>query len=174
MRTVRRAPSALLPSPAMRRVDLIALLMTFAVIGGACGKDAVATHVDTGSPPPSPTKPAVTVPDGPPPTTLVVRDITVGTGPVATAGSTVSVQYVGVAWSTKKQFDASWDRGQPFTFALGQGQVIPGWDQGVVGMRVGGRRELTIPPGLGYGSKGAGPIAPNETLVFVIDLLSVR
>jgi peptidylprolyl isomerase len=100
-------------------------------------------------------KPDVQIPDGPPPTELVIEDLTVGDGPEATSGTTCTMQYVGVAWSDKKQFDASWDRGQPFSFGLGQGQVIQGWDQGVAGMKVGGRRRLTIPPELGYGSRGA-------------------
>ena len=121
------------------------------------------------------TKPSVEIPDGPPPTELVVEDLTVGDGPEATSGTTCTMQYVGVSWSTKRQFDASWDRGQPFSFGLGQGMVISGWDQGVAGMKVGGRRRLTIPPALGYGSRGAGgAIGPNETLVFVVDLLGVR
>lgn len=120
-------------------------------------------------------KPEVTVPDGAPPSTLQKEDITVGSGAEAVAGKTVSMQYVGVSWSTKKQFDASWDRGQPFYFSLGGGQVIKGWDQGVAGMKVGGRRRLVIPPDLGYGARGAGgAIGPNETLVFVVDLLEVR
>ncbi len=85
------------------------------------------------------------------------------------------MQYVGHSWSTQRQFDASWDRGQPFSFELGAGMVIRGWDQGVAGMKVGGRRRLTIPPHLGYGARGAGgAIEPNETLVFVVDLLDVR
>jgi peptidylprolyl isomerase len=120
-------------------------------------------------------KPTVTIPDGPPPPALQVTDLRVGSGAEATAGKTVTVQYVGVAWSTRKQFDASWDRGQPFTFQLGGGNVIAGWDRGVVGMRVGGRRQLIIPPDLGYGAQGYPPdIGPNETLVFVIDLVSVQ
>ena len=120
-------------------------------------------------------KPDVQIPDGPPPTELVVEDLTVGDGPEAKPGTTCTMQYVGVAWSDKKQFDASWDRGQPFTFGLGQGQVISGWDKGVAGMKVGGRRRLTIPPELGYGSRGAGgAIKGGETLVFVVDLLQVR
>jgi peptidylprolyl isomerase len=120
-------------------------------------------------------KPAVEIPDGLPPSSLVVEDITVGDGPEAVPGTTCTMQYVGVAWSTKQQFDASWDRGQPFTFPLGEGQVIAGWDRGVAGMRVGGRRRLTIPPELGYGSRGAGGVIKgNETLVFVVDLLAVR
>ena len=121
------------------------------------------------------TKPSVDVPDGPPPSELVVEDLSVGDGPEAVAGTTCTMQYVGVSWSTGQQFDASWDRGSPFSFPLGKGDVIAGWDQGVAGMKVGGRRRLTIPPALGYGSRGAGGvIAPNETLVFVVDLLGVR
>ena len=120
-------------------------------------------------------KPVVEIPDGPPPTELVLEDLTVGDGPEAVAGTTCTMQYVGVAWSTGRQFDASWDRGQPFTFGLGQGQVIQGWDQGVAGMKVGGRRRLTIPSALGYGARGAGAdIKGGETLVFVVDLVGVR
>jgi peptidylprolyl isomerase len=120
-------------------------------------------------------KPTVTVPDSDPPTQLEIVDDVVGDGAEASAGSTVSVHYVGVAWSTGSQFDASWDRMEPFRFGLGGGQVIQGWDQGVAGMRVGGRRTLTIPPHLGYGSRGAGgAIAPNETLIFTVDLLDVQ
>lgn len=122
----------------------------------------------------APAKPDVTIPEGAPPGDLVVEDLTVGDGDEATAGNRVSVHYVGVSWSTQQQFDASWDRGQEFGFALGAGQVISGWDQGVQGMRVGGRRRLTIPPHLGYGDRGAGGvIAPGETLVFVVDLLGI-
>jgi len=124
------------------------------------------------------TKPTVTVPSGPPPTTLVVKDLVVGTGAPAVAGETLQVQYVGVSYATGQQFDASWDDGpggtpRPFSFQLGAGQVIKGWDEGLVGMRVGGRRELVIPPALGYGDQSQGPITPNETLVFVVDLLNV-
>jgi peptidylprolyl isomerase len=120
-------------------------------------------------------KPEITIPDGPPPADLLVEDLTVGDGAEAVAGTTCTMQYVGHSWSTGKQFDASWDRGEPFTFGLGAGLVIAGWDQGVAGMRVGGRRQLTIPPHLGYGARGAGgAIKPNETLVFVVDLLAVR
>ncbi len=123
----------------------------------------------------SPTKPDVTVPGGEPPAELQIDELEVGTGPEATPGSNVEVHYVGVSWSTGKQFDASWDRRSTFSFRLGGGQVISGWDQGVAGMRVGGRRQLTIPPALGYGSRGAGGvIKPNETLIFVVDLVGVR
>ena len=122
-----------------------------------------------------PSKPDVSIPDGPPPTDLQVEDLEVGDGPEATPGTTCSMQYVGVAWSTQRQFDASWDRGQPFSFRLGEGMVIQGWDQGVAGMKVGGRRRLIIPPELGYGARGAGAdIKGGETLVFVVDLVGVR
>lgn len=120
-------------------------------------------------------KPSVSIPDGPPPADLVVSDDRVGEGIEATPGSTVTVHYVGVSWASGEQFDASWDRGQPFRFGLGVGQVIRGWDDGVAGMRVGGRRTLTIPPEMAYGSRGAGGvIGPDETLVFVVDLLDVN
>jgi peptidylprolyl isomerase len=112
--------------------------------------------------------------DGPP-ADLVVIDQTVGDGDEATAGSTVSVHYVGVAHSSGEEFDASYNRGAPLDFRLGIGQVIAGWDQGVQGMKVGGRRTLVIPPHLGYGDRGAGGvIKPGETLIFVVDLLAVR
>jgi len=120
-------------------------------------------------------KPTVTIPDGAAPTELQIEDLTVGEGREAVAGTTCTMQYVGHAWSTGQQFDASWDRGEPFTFPLGGGRVIAGWDQGVAGMKEGGRRRLTIPPELGYGSRGAGgAIKGGETLVFVVDLLNVR
>ena len=118
-------------------------------------------------------KPDVTVPPGPPPAELVVEDIVLGEGDEARSGQQVSVHYVGVAWSTGSQFDSSWDRDEPFEFGLGAGEVIQGWDRGVAGMRAGGRRRLTIPPHLGYGSRGAGrAIKGGETLVFVVDLIS--
>ena len=123
----------------------------------------------------SDTKPDVTIPDTPAPTELLIEDIEVGDGAEATAGQRVTVHYVGVAWSNGQQFDASWDRNDPFTFGLGKGEVIGGWDQGVAGMKVGGRRRITIPPMLGYGKRGApGAIKPDETLVFVVDLIGVR
>ena len=120
------------------------------------------------------TKPKVKVPKGPPPKKLVVKDLEEGKGPEAELGDEVTVEYVGVLYSNGKQFDASWDRGEPFTFELGVGQVIPGWEQGIEGMKVGGRRELIIPPELAYGSEGGGTIPPNSTLVFVVDLLAIK
>jgi peptidylprolyl isomerase len=126
--------------------------------------------------PPSPLskKPVVSVPKGSPPTKLVVNDLIKGTGAAAKAGGNVTVNYVGVLYSNGKQFDASWDRQATFSTALtsGSGGVIPGWVQGIPGMRVGGRRELTIPPSLAYGQAGRPGIPPNATLVFVIDLLA--
>ncbi len=121
-------------------------------------------------------KPTVEIPTGQaPPPDLVVEDLVEGQGPEATVGQDVQVHYVGVAWSTGQQFDASWDRRSPFSFPLGEGRVIQGWDEGVQGMKVGGRRRLTIPPHLGYGSAGAGGvIRGGETLVFVVDLLDVQ
>ena len=120
------------------------------------------------------TKPDITIPEGAPPAELVLEDLTVGDGPEAVAGQPVEVHYVGVAWSTRQQFDASWDRNDTFGFRLGAGQVIAGWDEGVAGMKLGGRRRITIPPAKGYGARGAGGvIGPNETLVFVVDLLGV-
>ena len=115
---------------------------------------------------------------GPPPGGSVAEmqriDAAIGTGAEATSGQPVEVHYVGVAWSTGREFDASWDRGGSFGFRLGAGQVITGWDEGVAGMKLGGRRRLTIPPAKGYGAAGAGGvIGPNETLVFVVDLLGV-
>ena len=118
-------------------------------------------------------KPEIDFPGGEPPADLEITDVWEGDGAVAKAGDTVEVHYVGVAYSTGEEFDASWNRGAPLQFRLGAGQVIAGWDQGVQGMRVGGRRQLVIPPGLAYGDRGAGrDIAPGETLIFVCDLVS--
>ena len=120
----------------------------------------------------APSKPDVTIPSADAPGGLVIEDLIVGDGHEAKSGMNVDVHYVGVAWSTGKQFDASWDRNDTFQFRLGAGQVITGWDQGVVGMKLGGRRRLTIPPDMGYGSRGAGGVIKGgETLVFVVDLL---
>ena len=119
-------------------------------------------------------RPEVDPPIGDVPYELGLDDLVVGDGDEATAGKKVTVHYVGVAFSTGEEFDASWNRGQPFEFKLGKGQVIPGWDQGVAGMRVGGRRRLTIPSAMAYGARGAGGVInPHEPLVFVVDLLAV-
>ena len=168
----------------MKNRRLLTTLLACAVLGlAACGDDdddgADTAATDTAAEPSQPTgqdvdtskKPKITVPKGEPPAGLQIKDLKVGDGATAKSGDTVTVQYVGVAYSTGKEFDASWDRGEPFPFQLGAGQVIPGWDQGVAGMKVGGRRELTIPPDLAYGETGAPPdIGPNETLIFVVDL----
>jgi peptidylprolyl isomerase len=120
-------------------------------------------------------KPKVTVPDGPPPAKLQIKDLEDGTGPAAEPGSQLSVNYVGVNYSNGEEFDSSFSAGAPFDFQLGAGMVIPGWDQGLEGMKVGGRRRLVIPPELAYGAQGSPPvIGPGETLVFVIDLLGVQ
>jgi len=159
--------------PAMRRRAALFVIAAVVALGpSACGKDnkdnAQSAAGTFGK------KPAVSVPSGNAPTSLEKTDLIVGQGAEAVAGKKVTVQYVGVSFATKKQFDASWDRGQPFSFVLGAGNVIRGWDEGVPGMKVGGRRRLVIPPELGYGPEGSPPvIGPNETLVFVVDLLSV-
>ena len=120
-------------------------------------------------------KPEIEVPDSAPPTVLVEEEVVEGTGPTAKKGDEVTVQYVGVGYESGEEFDASWDRGEPFKFQLGGGQVIKGWDEGVEGMKVGGRRQLTIPPDLAYGEAGSPPsIGPEETLIFVVDLLAVK
>lgn len=120
-------------------------------------------------------KPTIEASSGTPPDTLESEDIVVGDGAEARQGDTVSVQYVGALYDTGEEFDASWDRGQPFEFTLGAGEVIQGWDEGVEGMKVGGRRKLVIPPDLGYGAQGSPPAIPaNATLVFIVDLESVE
>jgi peptidylprolyl isomerase len=122
----------------------------------------------------TPERPQIEKPEGDIPFELGIEDIVVGEGEEAVAGKRVTVHYVGVAFRSGEEFDASWDRGEPFAFKLGKGQVIPGWDQGVQGMREGGRRKLTIPSAMAYGARGAGGvIQPHEPLVFVVDLLSV-
>ena len=176
----------------MRRL-LPLMALCFAIVIAGCGDDSSTTadtsssptteekpsaaetgDSDTGGSAVGKTKPTIVPPQGAPPTKLVVNDLEEGTGPAANAGDEVTVNYVGVDYKTGKQFDASWDRGQPFTFRLGSGKVIPGWEQGVEGMKAGGRRELIIPPELAYGSQSVGSIAPNSTLVFVIDLVDVK
>jgi peptidylprolyl isomerase len=120
-------------------------------------------------------KPKVTVPDGPPPKQLEEKEIVAGDGAEAKSGDEVTVQYVGVGYDSKEEFDSSWSRNEPLTFSLGAGEVIKGWDEGVAGMKVGGRRELTIPASLAYGPAGSPPvIGPNETLIFVVDLLAAK
>jgi peptidylprolyl isomerase len=133
---------------------------------------ATSTTATTPTSGPLSKEPTVPPQSGTPPTKLVTKEIIPGTGPEAKAGDTVTVNYVGVLYKGGKEFDASWKRNEPFTFTLGRGQVIPGWDQGVAGMKVGGRRLLIIPAPLGYGAKGSPPtIPPNAALVFVVDLL---
>ncbi|MBF4995185.1 FKBP-type peptidyl-prolyl cis-trans isomerase [Arthrobacter gandavensis] len=120
-------------------------------------------------------KPEIDFPEHGAPTDLIIEDIIVGDGAEAKAGDTVSTHYVGVAFSTGEEFDASWNRGAPLDFTVGIGQVIQGWDQGLLGMKVGGRRRLEIPSHMAYGDRGAGSaIAPGESLIFVVDLLGVR
>ncbi|MCP2338354.1 FKBP-type peptidyl-prolyl cis-trans isomerase [Actinomadura rupiterrae] len=120
-------------------------------------------------------RPEIDFPEGQPPQNLEITDITVGDGAEATKGSSVTVQYLGVSFSTGEEFDASWNRGEPFEFPLGAGRVIKGWDMGVQGMKVGGRRKLVIPPHLAYGDRSPSPkIKPGETLIFVVDLLGVN
>ncbi|RZU36174.1 FKBP-type peptidyl-prolyl isomerase-like protein [Streptomyces sp. BK022] len=121
-----------------------------------------------------PAKPVVEVPEGAAPGELTVRDLIVGDGAEVRSGMVVRVHYVGVTFASGKEFDASWDRGEPFKFALGSGKVIKGWDRGIKGMRVGGRREIIVPPRLGYGKQSPTPLIPaGSTLVFVVDLLDL-
>ena len=174
-----------------QRALAAAAVAAVALAAAGCGDDSSSS---AGEPPPSaagtstskvtlptptPTstssskKPKVAKAHGPAPTKLVIKDLKTGTGPAAKNGDLITVQYVGVDYKTGKQFDASWDRGQPFQFQLG-GDVIAGWNQGLVGMKAGGRRQLTIPPDLAYGPGGAPPdIGPNATLIFVVDLLKI-
>jgi peptidylprolyl isomerase len=120
-------------------------------------------------------KPTIEAPGDPAPTELVINDIVEGEGPAAKDGDQVTVQYVGALYDTGQEFDASWDRGEPFELTLGGGTVIQGWDQGLVGMKAGGRRELIIPAELGYGAQGSPPSIPaNATLIFVVDMISIN
>jgi peptidylprolyl isomerase len=172
----------------MSKRTIQVLIVVVAAIGlAACGSKAPGVQLAPGSgateasvpttpkPPPAlQTKPVVVVPKGPAPTTLQTKDLVTGTGKTAAAGNTITVNYVGVLYNNGKEFDSSWKRNQPFTTTLSNGSVIPGWVQGIAGMKVGGRRQLIIPPSLGYGKAGSPPtIPPNSTLVFVVDLLSV-
>jgi peptidylprolyl isomerase len=174
----------------MKRTLGMSLALVFAAGVTACGSSSKAPGVEqapsggatqasiptTPKPPPAlAKKPVVTVPNTPPPSKLVTKDLVQGTGQAASQGKTVTVNYVGVLYKNGKEFDSSWSRNQPFTTALSPGSVISGWVQGLNGMKVGGRRELIIPPSLGYGKAGSPPtIPPNSTLVFVVDLLSVQ
>jgi FKBP-type peptidyl-prolyl cis-trans isomerase len=171
------------------RNALIPLLAVAAMGVAACGSSSKASGVETApsggatqasiptTPKPPPAiaqKPVVTIPSGPAPASLVTKDLVQGTGQTAKAGDTVTVNYVGELYKTGKEFDSSWSRNQPFTTALSAGSVIPGWVQGIPGMKVGGRRELIIPASLAYGKAGSPPtIPPNSPLVFVVDLLSI-
>ena len=167
----------------MRKLILI-IGACLALLVAGCGSDDSTTSSSSGEEtsnsqqaeaPEKKTKPKVAKPSGAPPKKLVTDELEEGSGPEAKSGDTVTVQYVGVNYKTGKEFDSSWSRSEPFSFTLGAGEVIPGWDQGIEGMKVGGRRELVIPPELGYGSAGAPPaIPPNETLVFVVDLEAAK
>jgi peptidylprolyl isomerase len=157
-----------------RRV--VALIVASVLLGGTVlivlvargGGEASADLTDTS------VKPQIEVPSDPPPSKLVTDDIVEGEGPAAKDGDQLTLQYVGVVYDTGTEIDSSWGDPQPFQLTLGQGGVIPGWDQGIPGMKVGGRRELTIPPDLAYGPAGQPPdIPPNATLIFVIDLVSI-
>jgi peptidylprolyl isomerase len=156
---------------------LIATLVACAAIAVAgCGSDDSTTGSETSASAESATatKPVVKPPKGAPPKELEVKDLVEGEGDEAVAGDSVSVDYVGVNYKSGKEFDSSWSRNEPFTFTLGAGEVIPGWDQGVQGMKIGGRRELIIPPELAYGAAGSPPAIPrNETLIFVVDLREI-
>ncbi len=175
----------------MTRLPLLLACLLLALLAVACGDDEKEASAPAATPAATPAaagsvdaaaistdltaKPEVAKPGGEPPAELQKTDIVKGKGKAAKVGDTVSVQYVGNSWSTGAQFDASWDRGgEPFRFPLGAGQVIPGWDQGVAGMKRGGRRLLVVPPELAYGAQSPSPdIAPNETLIFVVDLKKI-
>ena len=173
------------------RSHLAILLGAATIAVGGCGGDDSSTtaEIPAGPAPTTPAAPAVQTskdlkdtskkpvipkPTGSPPKTLQVKDIVKGKGRAAKSGDNLTMQYVGVSYSTGAEFDASWDRGEPFEFQLGKGSVIKGWDKGLVGIKPGGRRELIIPPKLGYGAQGQPPsIGPNETLVFIVDAVKV-
>lgn len=169
----------------MRRRTMLSVLSALAAgtTLAACGGDAPSDDASEasstdGAPtevPDSRKAPTVEVPEGNPPAELKIEDDIVGGGAEATKGSTLQVHYVGVSWSTGDEFDSSWSRGEPLEFQVGKGMVIEGWDEGLQGMKVGGRRRITIPPEMAYGSQGAGGvIGPDETLIFVCDLVSVE
>jgi len=176
---------------------LLIIVAVLALLLAGCGGDDSSTDTTTASEPfripmdgPAPiveakdlkfkpnglvgNEPKPIIPDRPPPDILIVQDLLQGIGHAATPESTVTVQYVGYDYETGKKFDSSWDQGEPLTFKLGQGEVIQGWEDGIIGMEVSDRRELIIPPDLAYGNQEVGSIKPNSTLVFVIDLLKVK
>jgi peptidylprolyl isomerase len=168
---------------------VVSLFAALALVAGGCGSSGgssiqpapsnaqtatAPTPATTPSSGPLASEPKIAKGSGPPPKKLVVRDLVKGTGAAARVGQTVTVNYVGVIYSSGKVFDASWSRGQPAQFQLSPGGLIQGWIEGVPGMRVGGRRELIIPPMLAYGPRGSGPIGPNQTLIFDIDLLAAQ
>jgi peptidylprolyl isomerase len=176
----------------MTRRAIIALLLAGCLVAGlvACGSDDSGTSgdtsttasgpqrsvkdVDVADPTNTKEKPSVQVPDGKPPAKLEQTDLVPGTGPAAKTGDKIKVKYVGLGWSTGQEFDASWDRGDTLDVDIGAGSVIPGWDQGLVGMKKGTRRVLVVPPNLAYGAQGQPPaIGPNETLVFVLDAVDI-
>jgi len=175
-------PRAPVACTAVRLPVLATLLasLALAACGGSSdsGSSSTATtgtsgaSSDLATTAPAMPRPHVTVPKGKPPTQLVVKDLKKGTGAVVAPGETLKVNYIGVLYDTGKTFDTNFGK-LPLMFPIGTGQVIPGWDKGLIGMRVGGRRELIIPPDLAYGSQGSGKIPPNATLVFVVDLLGV-
>jgi peptidylprolyl isomerase len=163
--------------------SILALCLALAVaVGGCGGSSSDSSSGSTGSSESSESantdlskKPVVVVPKGVSPKKFAYKEIVEGSGPTAKAGDKVSVQYVGVGFDTEKEFDSSWSRNEPYPFTLGEGAVIKGWDKGVEGMKVGGRRELLLPPELAYGPAGRPPsIGPNETLIFIIDLLEIE
>lgn len=153
---------------------IIALCASLAIAGCGGGGDSSSSTAASTAEESINVKPKVEVPSGAPPKQLESIDLIEGDGAEAKAGDNVTVQYVLVDYKSGKEIEASWDRGEPFTFTLGTGSVIAGWDQGVEGMKVGGRRELIIPPQLAYGAEGSPPIGPNATLIFVIDLVAVE
>jgi len=169
----------------MRKLILIIGACLALLVAGCGSDDSSTTSSSSGedttssqqaeAPEKKKTKPQVKPPGGAPPKELVTNDLEEGTGPAAKPGDEVTVQYVGVNYKSGKEFDSSWSRSEPFAFELGSGSVIPGWEQGIEGMKAGGRRELIIPPELAYGTAGAPPaIPPNETLIFVVDLEAIN
>lgn len=178
----------------MRRIAALALLLVSVACGGSgASKSKIVDTVPKGPPAPPPkavsctpaqvtsaagaepfgTKPSVAIPDAPPPQTMLAEDLIAGAGAVVTPSSPITVQYVGVSWSTKAEFDTSWGKSGGFPLTIAEGRVIKGWLEGIPGMKIGGRRRLTIPPSCGYGAQGSPPvIKPSETLVFIVDVVS--